>query len=122
MRGDWRSCIPGGGWEISTLSQRSVPGATVNGQPLVVNRTQTAKGDFKQLVYYWFQQRGRAIANEYFMKWYLFRDALLERRSDGALVRLMTPVLPGESLEAADDRLTRFAYQVVPELPAYIPN
>lgn len=114
-------CIPGGGWEISSIKRRTLP-FSMRDEPLRYNRAIIQKGQQRQLVYYWFQQRGRAIANEYFMKWYLFRDALLERRSDGALVRLMTPVLPGESLEAADDRLTRFAYQVVPELPAYIPN
>lgn len=117
-----RSCIPGGGWEISTLSQRSVPGATVNGQPLVVNRTQTAKGDFKQLVYYWFQQRGRVITNEYLVKWYLFWDALTRNRTDGALVRLTAMVRPGEAWEKADARLEAFARDVEGQLQRYVPN
>lgn len=116
-----RVCIPGGGWEIASLRRRELP-FSMRGEPLRYNRAIIRKGQEQQLVYYWFQQRGRAIANEYVMKWYLFRDAVLDRRSDGALVRLVTPVLPGESLETADERLTRFAYQVIPELPAYIPD
>lgn len=117
-----RSCMPGGGWEISTLSQRAVPGAAVNGQPLVVNRTQVAKGDFKQLVYYWFQQRGRVITNEYLVKWYLFWDALVRNRTDGALVRLTTMVGPGEAWEKADARLEAFARDVEGQLQRYVPN
>ncbi len=117
-----RSCIPGGGWEISTLTQHAVPGATVNGRPLVVNRTQIAKGDFKQLVYYWFQQRGRVITNEYLVKWYLFWDALTRNRTDGALVRLTAMLRPGEAWEKADARLEAFARDVEGQLQRYVPN
>lgn len=117
-----RSCIPGGGWEISTLTQHTVPGATVNGKPLVVNRSQIAKGDFKQLVYYWFQQRGRVITNEYLVKWYLFWDALTRNRTDGALVRLTAMVPPGEAWEKADARLDAFARDVEGQLQRYVPN
>jgi exosortase D (VPLPA-CTERM-specific) len=117
-----RSCIPGGGWEISAIREHPVAGATVNGQPLVVNRTQIAKGDFKQLVYYWFQQRGRVITNEYLVKWYLFWDALTRNRSDGALVRLTTMLRPGEAWEIADARLEAFAREVEGQLPRYVPN
>ena len=111
-----------GGWEISTLTQHAVPGATVNGRPLVVNRTQIAKGDFKQLVYYWFQQRGRVITNEYLVKWYLFWDALTRNRTDGALVRLTAMVRPGEAWEKADERLDAFARDVEGQLQRYVPN
>jgi EpsI family protein len=75
-----------------------------------------------QLVYYWFQQRGRKLANEYLMKWYLFKDALLLNRTDGALVRLTTMVNPGESLDLADQRLQVFAKEVLPVLPQYVPE
>jgi EpsI family protein len=80
------------------------------------------KGDAKQVVYYWFQQRGRMMANEYLMKWYLFTDAVLLNRTDGALVRLTTRVYPGEEEEAADLRLKTFMKQITPILPDYLPN
>ena len=104
-----RSCIPGGGWEITSLTQRSVDGATVAGQPLRVNRAVIQKGDDEQLVYYWFQQRGRVVTNEYLVKWYLFWDALTRNRTDGALVRLMTSVDPARNLAEADRQLSSFA-------------
>jgi EpsI family protein len=80
------------------------------------------KGDSKQLVYYWFQQRGRIITNEYLVKWYLFWDALTRNRTDGALVRLVTYVGPGQNIEDADAQLSTFASSVGTQLENYIPD
>jgi exosortase D (VPLPA-CTERM-specific) len=110
-----RVCIPGGGWQITDIERKDLG-------LLAVNRIVVKKGDMTQLVYYWFQQRGRKMANEYLMKWYLFKDALLLNRTDGALVRLTTMVNPGESLDLADQRLLGFAKEVLPVLPQYIPE
>ena len=65
---------------------------------MVVNRLVIAKGQSRQLVYYWFAQRGRIISNEYLAKFYLFWDALVLKRSDGALVRVITMVPEGQGL------------------------
>jgi len=110
-----RVCIPGGGWQISEISR-----VDVNNSP--VNRIVIKKGESVQLVYYWFQQRGRIFANEYLMKWYLFKDAVLLNRTDGALVRITTVVNSMESIADADRRLAGFYQQVAPVLPEYIPN
>ncbi|MEZ5541467.1 MAG: VPLPA-CTERM-specific exosortase XrtD [Pseudomonadota bacterium] len=117
-----RACIPGGGWLIKDLSQRTVDSVRVNGRPLRVNRLVIKKGDYTQLVYYWFQQRGRDITNEWMVKWFLFWDALTRNRTDGALVRLTALVAPGEDLARADQRLVTFAAAVVPQLAEYIPD
>ena len=117
-----RSCIPGDGWVIASLTQRTIAGATVNGHPLRVNRTVIQKGDDKELVYYWFQQRGRVITNEYMVKWWLFWDAFTRNRTDGAMIRLTTSVNGGQSMQEADRRLTNFAQAVTPQLQAYIPD
>jgi exosortase D (VPLPA-CTERM-specific) len=117
-----RSCMPGDGWEITSLEQRNVDGANVSGQPLRVNRALIQKGDNRQLVYYWFQQRGRVITNEYLVKWYLFWDALTRNRSDGALVRLVVSVDRGGNLEEADSQLTSFATTIADRLADYIPG
>jgi len=116
-----RSCIPGGGWQITSLDQQKVDGATIGGQPLVVNRVVIQKGDNRQLVYYWFQQRGRIITNEYMAKWYLLWDSLTRNRTDGALVRLVTDINSGRDAEA-DMQLNAFARSVGPRLAGYIPD
>lgn len=117
-----RSCLPGGGWHMTGFDQVDVPQVQVAGKSLRVNRVQIELGNRKQLVYYWFQQRGRVITNEYLVKWYLFVDSLTKQRTDGALVRLVTPLAIGEPTEQADRRLVEFASQVAPRLERYIPN
>nr|WP_275575205.1 exosortase-associated EpsI family protein [Methylocucumis oryzae] len=62
------------------------------------------------------------VANEYLMKWYLFKDALMLNRSDGALVRITALVKPGEEEQVADDRIKQFIVAVSPLLPGYLPN
>ena len=115
-----RSCLPGGGWEMVNLEQVELP-QQVNGQPLRVNRVIIRHGEEAQLVYYWFQQRGRVITNEYALKWLLFQDSLTKGRTDGSLVRLVTPVPPGGEAQA-DERLKAFVNEVNGLLPAYVPN
>ncbi|MGI9301482.1 MAG: VPLPA-CTERM-specific exosortase XrtD [Gammaproteobacteria bacterium] len=116
------SCIPGGGWKIVSLTRREVPGVDTSHGTLEVNRVQIEKGEHRQLVYYWFQQRGRLITSEYLVKAYLLVDAVQLNRTDGALVRLTTPLQPGEDWSTGDRRLARFAESLEGRLDAYIPG
>ena len=117
-----RSCLPGGGWKIVTLDQRQIGSTDSVGRRFTVNRVKIKKGDYTQLVYYWFQGRGRTITNEYMVKWYLFWDSLSKNRSDGALVRLTAMVGPGEDIQDAENRLTDFAEKVSVILDEYVPD
>jgi exosortase D (VPLPA-CTERM-specific) len=113
-------CIPGGGWLITSL--QNVPVTLADGTTFEANRVVIERAGQRQLVYYWFEQRGRRIANEYWMKWYLLVDALVLNRSDGALVRLTTPIGAQEAAGAADQRLVGFVRLAVPKLAAYVPQ
>ncbi|MCG8544601.1 MAG: VPLPA-CTERM-specific exosortase XrtD [Alphaproteobacteria bacterium] len=117
-----RSCIPGGGWEIVDLVSKPVEGLkSTNGEAVKVNRVVIARGGIKQVVYYWFLQRGRSLTNEYHVKWYLFWDGVTRQRTDGALIRLVTPLREGESADVADRRLSRFLHRIHPIIDRYIP-
>jgi exosortase D (VPLPA-CTERM-specific) len=117
-----RSCMPGGGWQLRNFDQTTLSNVSIGGKPLRVNRTVIELGDRRQLVYYWFQQRGRVITNEFVVKWYLFWDALTRHRTDGALVRLIV-ALPKTASEAeADHRITEMVSRIAPTLTRYIPN
>ena len=116
------ACLPTGGWQIMSLTQRSLPGIRAGRDALRVNRALTELGNQRELVYYWFQQRGRVITNEYEVKWYLFWDALTRNRTDGALVRLVVPVAPDEPDAVADRQLTEFAAAAATTLAPYIPD
>lgn len=117
-----KSCIPGGGWQIKASNTIDLNGIERGGKHLSVNRLLIKKGEYGQLVYYWFQQRNRIITNEYMVKWYLFWDALTRNRTDGALVRLSTSISPGEDIAKADKRLVNLVSQVWPFMHEYIPN
>ena len=109
-------CIPGGGWQITRferLDSDTLP-------PL--NRAIIERNGSKQLVYYWYEERGRSIANEYWSKWYLLSDALTKNRSDGALIRLITAISPGELERDADTRLRAFMQDLLPRLRQYLPS
>ena len=117
-----RSCIPGDGWQIEALDQVAVDGVTTPSGTLTVNRVVIAKGDLRQVVYYWFAQRGRHLTNEYLVKWYLFVDGMTRNRTDGALVRLVTPLGRNEPESAADARLGDFLREVFPQLSEFVPD
>ncbi len=117
-----KSCIPGGGWQIEEHDVVRLPGINAGGEPLKVNRLLIRRGENAQLVYYWFQGRGRIITNEYVVKWYLFWDSLTKNRTDGALVRLTTSVNNGTDIHAADALLPSFAADIAGSLDSYIPR
>ena len=117
-----RACLPGGGWQFREFGQRDIPAVQINGHTLRVNRTLIELGNQRELVYYWFLQRGRIVTNEFAVKWYLFWDAVTRHRTDGAMVRLITAVPLGADEGAADRQLTEFASRIAPDLARYIPN
>ena len=92
------------------------------GEPLQVNRVLITKGEAAQIVYYWFEQRGRNVTNEYAAKWFIFRDALLKNRTDGALVRVTVPVPDRAYIEQSEALATQFVQDFYRLLPTYIPG
>jgi len=114
-----KTCLPGGGWRIVSNTEVVLENTALSSS---VNRFVISQGENKQVVYYWFQQRGKTIASEYAVKWHMFVDSIKENRTDGALVRLTTLVGPNENIEKADKRLLNFAQQVTPLLKDYIPE
>jgi hypothetical protein len=70
-------------------------------------------------VLYWYQGRGRIVANEFANKGFLMLDAARLRRTDGGLVRLITPVT--STPEAAFGSLTEFTAALFPFLTSHLP-
>ena len=113
-------CLPGAGW-APIENQRTA--LTMPGhEPFPANRYLIAKGDSRQLVLYWFWAHNRGVASEYWAKFYLVADSIKMNRSDGALVRITTPMYPGETVDAAQQRILPFADDVMPLLDSYIPR
>jgi exosortase D (VPLPA-CTERM-specific) len=115
-----RQCIPGGGWQITRHD--IVARKLSDGRTMHYNRLLIQNRDYRQLVYYWYDQRGRKVANEFAMKFWLIYDAVTKKRSDGALVRLITPVANQTGVDEADRILQEMMTRVDGFLPAYVPN
>jgi EpsI family protein len=86
------NCLPGAGWQPISSDRLAIDGRS----DLIVNRVIVQKGEARQLVYYWYQTRGRIIASEYWSKFYLVTDSIMSARSDAALVRVVVALRPGE--------------------------
>lgn len=115
-------CLPGGGWEVSSWQQAEIPlqdGAQKN---VSVNRAIIQRGLERQLVYFWFEQRGRQLTNDFEVKFLSMWDTVNAGRSDGGLVRLVTPIGQTESVAKAEKRLNLFLQKIMPELPSYFPE
>ncbi len=113
-------CIPVGGWEMSRITPTTVDQAGV--PAFEANRAIIQKGSSRQLVYYWFEQRGRRLTNDYIAKFYTVWDSITMGRTDGALVRVITPIGRGEDAEAqADRRLRAFLSEAMPALGRFVP-
>ena len=114
-----KNCLPGAGWDPIRADYATVPLA--DGQTIKVNEYVIAQGLDRQLVFYWYQSRGRVVASEYWGKFWMIHDAITRNRTDGALVRLTTPI--GQQGEAAAHaRLEEFAKLMFPSLDKFIPN
>ena len=115
-----RQCIPGGGWQIT--SHEIMPKIGVDGDEYHYNRIVIENRGVRQLLYYWYDQRGRRVANEFVMKGLVVLDALRIQRTDGAMIRIMTTIPRGESMDEADQRLLGFMDTLEPKLSKYVPD
>jgi EpsI family protein len=113
-----KNCLPGGGWVFK--SSEPVSGVLPGRPDTVVNRVVIEKGFDRQLILYWYQDRGRIIASEYAAKGYLILDATTRNRTDGALVRVSTPIVGTE--REAFRHAVAFVEQAFPALTAHLPG
>lgn len=113
-----KACVPGGGWEITDT--RIYPIQIDANKKIEVTRMLVSKGESKQVIYYWFHQRGRDLSNEFPMKFALLYDAIKIDRTDGAIVRFTTKVYQSEA--DADRVLAEFIRLNYPLFPKFIPN
>ncbi len=115
-----KNCLPGSGWFFE--SSQYVDLNDANGKAHRVGEYIISNGEMRQFVIYWYQSHGRSVANEYLAKIYLVTDAIRLNRTDGALVRVTTPIEAREDTSAARSRAESFTAHLDPLLPRFIPN
>lgn len=121
------NCLPGAGWEPVSKATVQIPvtsgPASIAAARIPVNRYVVQKGLDRDLVLYWYQSHGRVVASEYVSRFYLVADAVRLNRSDGAMVRVIAPVLPNvaDGEARAERDATRFVQAIFPRLADYLP-
>ena len=113
-------CIPAGGWEVSAWKPIELTDPEHGG--FTANRAIIQKGVERQLVYFWFEQRGERLTSSYHVKALTIWDSLVHGRADGGIVRVITPIGLREREEDADARLQTFLNSVLRELPRFAPR
>jgi exosortase D (VPLPA-CTERM-specific) len=113
-------CLPGAGY--IPISREVIQLPRPDGAPIPVNRYVVSKLGDRQLVLYWFQAHNRVVASEWKAKYYLIADSIHLNRSDGGMVRLMSPMMRGESADGAQARIMKLGSQLLPLIDTYIPQ
>jgi EpsI family protein len=119
------NCLPGAGWEpVSQTHVKFTEAFGVAHAGATANRMIIQNGPDRQLVYYWYQSHGRAVASEYRSRLFLVADAVRTHRTDGAIVRVIAPIRAdtASAEQQADRDATAFIKRVVPELDRLLPR
>jgi EpsI family protein len=115
-----KNCLPGSGWAFESSSTAMLE--DVAGKTHLIGEYVIANEDNRQFVIYWYQAHGRSVSNEYMAKIYLVSDAIRMNRTDGALVRVITPIRPSVQLSEAKLLAEAFVRELFPALPRFIPD
>ena len=115
-----KNCLPGSGWAFESSQYVNLNDS--NRKAHRVGEYIISNGENRQFVIYWYQAHGRSIANEYLAKVYLVTDAIRLNRTDGALVRVITPIDAIGGTRAARARAEAFTAQLIPMLSRFIPD
>ena len=111
------NCLPGSGWTLSEPGKATI--ALPDGSSFIANKYVIQNGDYKSLMIYWYQGRGRNVASEYWGKVYTVFDSVRLRRSDGAMVRVTVPIRDSEA--TAEQTAIEFASTASNVLPGFVP-
>jgi exosortase D (VPLPA-CTERM-specific) len=112
-------CILGSGWELQSLT---TVGPFADEPEFSVNRAIIARRGVREVVYYWFQGRGREETNSLAVRFHVLKDTIMAGRSDGALVRVATEEIPGEADAVAEARLAAMVISLRPSLSRFLPS
>jgi len=114
-------CLPGSGWDI--IDSRTValdfPGLPGKYHP--VKRLLVARGESRQLVYYWYQTQGRVLAEDWQKILFTGFWRATRGRTDGSLVRFTIPIMNNDE-QQAERAFRDLAPLIVANFVSYVPT
>uniref|UniRef100_Q01XJ3 Methanolan biosynthesis EpsI domain-containing protein n=1 Tax=Solibacter usitatus (strain Ellin6076) TaxID=234267 RepID=Q01XJ3_SOLUE len=117
---DPKVCLPGSGWNPTVSRVIAIPALQRSGE-FPVNYYRIVRDGSQAVVIYWFQTYNGVYTFEQQLRAHRLLDAVLENRTDMALVRIVMPI--GEvGVQAADTRATELAQLLYPQMFPYFPS
>lgn len=105
-----KHCYPGSGWNIVRESSVRL---RLAGNEVPVKDLVISDGKDVQEVVYWFDTQGGVITDEFVLKWYQMKSALLRKPQAAAFIRFSTEISPA-SPERSRGELIRFIESITP--------
>jgi EpsI family protein len=113
-----QNCLPGSGWEPVQASRLVIP--LTASPPITVNRYLVQKDRSRQVVLYWYHSQGTDVAGEIQAKISMVKNAFVNNRTDGALIRISAPIQG--TVQETTERLVQYVQTIYPILGEYLPN
>jgi EpsI family protein len=116
------TCLRGGGWQFSEGGEEAllhIPGYEES--PIRAHQSLLTRANDKVLACFWFVCRGRNLVNGYELKLFNMWDKLTKRRTDGALIEVMSGIDDHEGVDAAQKRIQSFLSHALPVLDTFLP-
>jgi EpsI family protein len=114
-----KHCLPGAGWEPVDAQRVSIPLREPPGA-IIVNRYLVQKDQDQLLVLYWYQSGGQTVAGEFGAKLQLVTNSIFRGRTDGALIRTLSPIYG--SVQETFDLHVNYIQAVYPILRQFLPD
>lgn len=114
------TCLPGAGWEYVTFESYQTAIPDLSGEMLRVNRGEIVKGHQRIVMYFWMELRGQSFQGLQYVKFINLWESMITSRTDGALIRIYTPLGAGEDPSAGDERLLVFLERAYPHLRPHV--
>ena len=116
---DPKVCLPGAGWDPveSRLAYVTEPGSR---RSFPVNYYRIKKNDSDEVVFYWFQTAKGVYTFEQQLRAHRVIDAIIDNRTDMALVRIIVPVT-SQGVASADANAARLSRAIHTEMLRYFP-
>lgn len=120
-----KHCYPGAGWDIVEEGTLRLGLADTEAS---VKRLLISDGRQQREVVYWFDTRGGVITNEFALKWYQMKSALMQRPQAAAFIRFSAEVshaaaersreeeVPPAAAQHARSELVRFIETIIPHI------
>lgn len=112
-----KHCVAGAGWtELS--SRRFV--MNFGGEDVNLVKSVYAKGATLEVIYYWFDMRGKTMSDEFSLKLAEISGSIFHRRRDQSFMRISIQTM--DNVELAGQSIEEFLHVFFPVIRLYLPK